>query len=212
MAAAPPPAAPPPPLVPPVALCAVKGVTPSEKKVTWNCAPPPPVPELAPPAPPPPVMVAVTRQPPGGATQRVVPAGLPSTRLDPVTKGSEATPVTDGEALTDRDVLLVPEKDTDADTVALGGTDRLGVTDEPKDWLRDDVGDTLADAVPVGVTGTHDVRMMEPAAPGWPPMPPPTNVTAPSDAMGHDALKKLLPPPPVAGAYVPPPVAPPPPP
>ena len=116
-----------------------------------------------------------------------------------MTKGSEATPVTDGEAVTDREALREREKDTDADTVALGGTERLGVTDAPKDWLRDVVGHTLADAVPEGVTGTHAVRMMEPAAPGWLPMPPPTNVTAPRDAMGHDALKKLLPPPPVAG-------------
>ena len=120
--------------------------------------------------------------------------------------------MTDGEALLDRDALVEPDVVRDGETVELAGLDRLGVTDAPKDWLRDDVGDTLADTVPEGVTGTHDVRMMEPAAPGWPPMPPPTNVTAPSDAMGHDALKKLLPPPPVAGAYVPPPVAPPPPP
>jgi hypothetical protein len=107
--------------------------------------------------------------------------------------------VTDGVALADRDALADVEKEIDADAVALAATERLGVTEEPNDWLRDDVGDTLADAVPVGVTGTHAVRMTAPAAPGWPPMPPPTNVTAPRDAMGHDALKKLLPPPPVAG-------------
>ena len=49
MAEAPPPAPPPtlaPPDVPPVELCAVKGVTPSDQKLTWNCAPPPPVPPL----------------------------------------------------------------------------------------------------------------------------------------------------------------------
>ena len=108
-------------------------------------------------------------------------------------------------ALTDRDALVEPEEVREADADTLAAFERLGVTDDPNDWLRDEVGDTLA-------TGTHAVRTMEPAAPGWPPMPPPTNVTAPSDAMGHDALKKLLPPPPVPGTYVPPPVAPPPPP
>ena len=129
-----------------------------------------------------------------------------------MTNGSDAIPVADGEVVTDREALRERVMDTDAETVALGGTERLGVTDLPKDWLRDDVDQTLADAVPEGDTGTHAVIMMEPAAPGWPPIPPPTNVTAPIDAMDHDALKKLLPPPPVAGTYRPPPVAPPPPP
>ena len=115
-------------------------------------------------------------------------------------------------ALADRDALVEPEEAREADADTLAAFERLGVTDDPNDWLRDDVGGTLGDTVLVGETGTHAIRMMEPAAPGWPPVPPPTNVTAPSDAMGHDALKKLLPPPPVPGTYVPPPVAPPPPP
>ena len=196
MAEAPPPAAPPfavPPDVPPVDDWAVNGVMPSDQKFRTNCAPPPPVPGETPPAPPPPVIVAVTMQPPGGAIQRVVPAVLPSGRLRPVPKGSMAMPVADGVAdmVREKLALALPEVEADmeADTVRLAATLGEGERDEPKDWLGDELGETLGEDVPVGVTGTQELRMMEPVPPGVPPALAPTYDTAPTDIMGQDALE-----------------------